>query len=129
MPPKTEMATINLLEIIKYIFPKELTDYFDVIQFEEENNYLRFYLEERNVPPDGYSKDEVLSKGFYDPIEIQDFPLRERAVYLNIKRRRWKEKATNKILHRDWNTVAQGTKLTQEFADFLKEIYRYTTHK
>lgn len=117
----------NLQSLIKYLFPQELTEYFNIVKFEGKDNYIKFYLEERNIPPSGYRATDLLSKGFYSPIEIQDFPLRGRAVYLNIKRRRWKEKGTNKIVHRDWNTVAQGTRLTQEFADFLKDTYRYTS--
>nr|MDQ8213604.1 transposase [Mariniflexile sp. KMM 9835] len=29
------------------------------------------------------------------------------------------------IIKRDWNLVAQGTRMTSEFAAFLKDISRY----
>ncbi|WP_445297855.1 ISAon1 family transposase N-terminal region protein [Flavobacterium oreochromis] len=51
--------------------------------------------------------------------------MREYKVYLHIKRRRWLNLSTNKVVFRDWNLVAKGTRLTQEFASFLKEINRY----
>jgi len=42
---------------------------------------------------------------------------------LHIRRRRWinhsKEK---KIISRDWNLVATGTRITKDFADFLKKL-------
>ena len=55
-------------------------------------------------------------------ITIQDFPLRGKYVYLHIKRRRWTNKTTGEIIKRDWQLVAKGTSMTQEFAAFLKEI-------
>ena len=111
------------------ILPKELSDYFTVLGIKEEDKNIELFLEEKNIPPEGYKKDDLLSKGFYEPVTIQDFPLRDRPVYLNIKRRRWKVKSTQKSISRDWKTVAQGTQLTQEFADFLKELYRLSSSK
>ncbi len=44
-------------------------------------------------------------------------------VTLCIKRRRWEVKDTGKTISRDWNVVQQGTRMTKEFADFLKDLY------
>jgi hypothetical protein len=46
---------------------------------------------------------------------------------LHIKRRRWLNLETNKAVHRNWDLVAQGTRITKDFASFLKEIGRYTS--
>ena len=46
-------------------------------------------------------------------------------IYLHVKRRRWTDKGSGEIIQRDWNLVAQGTRMTTEFAAFLKEISRY----
>jgi hypothetical protein len=43
---------------------------------------------------------------------------------LHIKRRRWTNKTTGEFMQRDWQLVAKGTHMTQEFAAFLKEINR-----
>ncbi len=123
------MSNIDLSTLIKLILPKELSDYFTVLGIKEEDKNIELFLEEKNIPPEGYKKDDLLSKGYYEPVSIQDFPLRDRPVYLNIKRRRWKVKSTQKSISRDWKTVAQGTQLTQEFADFLKELYRLSSSK
>ena len=56
---------------------------------------------------------------------VQDFPIRGKNVYLYITRRRWFDPETNKVITRDWNLVAKGTRITSEFATFLKEIRRY----
>ncbi|MHA7060311.1 ISAon1 family transposase N-terminal region protein [Aquimarina sp. M1] len=37
-------------------------------------------------------------------------------------RRRWLNEATNKVVTRDWQLVAKGTRITSDFATFLKEI-------
>ena len=57
-------------------------------------------------------------------IKVQDFPIRGKAVYLRIKRRRWEDTQTGKIYSRDWNLVANGTPITAEFGAFLKELLR-----
>jgi len=123
------MDDLGITMLLQLILPKELTEYFEVRGYREEGRKIELMLEEKNVVPEGYKKEDLLSKGFYDPVIIQDFPLRDRPLYLNIKRRRWLEKSTNNVIFRDWNTVAQGTKLTKEFADFLKELFRQTTDK
>ncbi|HEU0228674.1 MAG TPA: transposase, partial [Arachidicoccus soli] len=70
------------------------------------------------------------SKGFFPSITIQDFPLRGQRVFLHIKRRRWMKmegEEKRSIITRDWNVVSKGTRMTKEFAAFLKECRRYPT--
>jgi transposase len=62
---------------------------------------------------------------YFEEITVQDFPIRGHQVYLHITRRRWLNEDTGKIVFRDWNLVADGTRVTQEFASFLKEINRF----
>jgi hypothetical protein len=82
-----------------------------------------FLLEEKNEIPKEYSESKVESKGFYDPITVQDFPIRGKKVFLNIRRRRWVLKDEDRYVSRNWKLVAQGSRMTQEFASFLKELY------
>ena len=51
------------------------------------------------------------------------------ASYLHIKRRRWVNERTGDVVYRNWNMVAKGTRMTQEFAAFLKAIARYQASK
>ena len=86
---------------------------------------MHLYFEERNVTPKEEAFRALIAHGFHKQVTIQDFPLRGNTVYLHVKRRRWLDKTTNKVVQRDWNLVAQGTRMTTEFAAFLKEISRY----
>jgi hypothetical protein len=71
--------------------------------------------------PTGNNESDFESKGFYSVKNIQDFPIRGKAVYLAIKRRRWRSKADpNIVIHNDFSIIADGSKLTQELSDFLK---------
>ncbi|WP_449374872.1 ISAon1 family transposase N-terminal region protein [Brumimicrobium aurantiacum] len=77
------------------------------------------------MQPKEFSDLSLVSKGFHKEVVIQDFPLRGKLVYLHVKRRRWTDKASGKVVQRDWNVVAKGTRMTVEFASFLKEINQY----
>lgn len=111
--------------LISLLLPEYLTHYFELTSIDKQEEVLHLYLEELNKVPVAFSKDKLQSKGFFESITVQDFPIREYKVYLHIKRRRWLNLSTNQVVFRDWNLVAKGTRLTQEFASFLKEINRY----
>ena len=101
------------------MLPDFLVDHFEVVSSTNTEEIVQ-----NAKPPKEFDTLELVSKGFLDEITIQDFPLRGKYVYLHIKRRRWTNKTTGEILKRDWNLVAKGTRMTQEFAAFLKEINR-----
>ena len=107
------------------LLPKEIHIYFDVTKIEKTEEKIEIYLEERNEIPEPYDKNQYESNGFHKEISVQDFPLRGKAMYLIIKRRRWRHKGTGQVIERDWQLVAEGTRITKEFAAFLKEFDRY----
>lgn len=113
------------LELLKLILPEFLVEHFDLVSSQKEGEVMHLHFEEYNIVPIKDSKRIIIAHGFHKSITIQDFPLRGNTVYLHIKRRRWLDKNTKEIIQRDWNLVAQGTRLTNEFAAFLKEISRY----
>ena len=115
----------NYIELLKLILPEFLVQHFDLVKTDKKNEVMHLYFEERNVIPQEEHHRVLISHGFYDESTIQDFPLRGNAVYLHVKRRRWLDKNTREVVKRDWNLVAKGTRLTSEFASFLKEINRY----
>ena len=118
-------------ELFKELFPKELTTYFDIVKVETlcnistKEEYWIIDFEEKNQIPEGYKKEEYHSKGFMESKLIQDFPLRGKAVYLRIKKRRWEEKQSGKIIKRDYGFIIEGVKFTKELSDFLKEAGGY----
>ncbi len=114
------------MDFLKHFLPQGLLDIFNVTGLEEYEKFFSIYLEEKNNLPDGFNSAEYESKGFYKAKKIQDFPVRGKAVYLYIKRRRWRRKDNKAIIQRDFTVIARGTKLTQDLADFLKYASQYT---
>jgi hypothetical protein len=108
--------------LIGYILPEGILEYFEVGEIWKVNNELHIQLEEKNIVPIETKGRKIESKGFYAEQEVQDFPIRGQAVYLKVKRRRWRYVDTGEEVTRDWNLTASGSKLTAEFADFLKEL-------
>ena len=107
-------------DYISLLLPEGLLEYFEVKNIKKESRHYIFYLEEKNIAPLQQNQDKLISKGFYDEVTIQDFPLRGKACYLKIKRRRWFSESSAEYVSRDWSMVAKGTRLTGEFAAFLK---------
>lgn len=117
------------IELLSLVLPSGILEFFTITQVVKSDEQLDFYLEEKNIIPQEYINDKVTSKGFYDAIKVQDFPIRGKEVYLHIKRRRWLNESTGNIVIRDWELVAKGTRMTKEFASFLKVISRYQAGK
>lgn len=115
----------NYLNLLKLILPEFLINHFDLVNSSKNNEVMHLYFEERNVAPKEEANRILIAHGFHKAITIQDFPLRGNTVYLHVKRRRWLDKTTKQVVQRDWNLVAQGTRMTNEFADFLKQISQY----
>jgi hypothetical protein len=114
-------------DLIQYILPKGLLEYFEIKKIEELDDNLnggkkiQINLEEKNILPSGYSGIEYETKDFYPTTLIQDFPIRGKALYLAIRRRRWRNKSNkNEVIYNDYSQFAEGSKLTQELSDFLK---------
>ena len=92
-----------------------------------KEEYWEITFEEKNELPEGYSSEDYEPKDFVKSKLIQDFPLRGRAVFLRIKRRRWRHKTTKRVIKRDFSFIADGSKFTQELSDFLKDTSEYAT--
>ena len=115
----------NYLELLKLILPEFLINHFDLVKNTKNGEVMHLYFEERNQRPKEESTRILIAHGFHKEVTIQDFPLRGNTVYLHVKRRRWLDKKTKQVVHRDWNLVAQGTRMTTDFAASLKEISQY----
>ncbi len=117
--------------ILSSFLPFGLLAHFDVVDFKElgdlgtKKDCFVIYLDEKNSLPKGYSRDDFESKGFYDPVTVQDFPIRGKAAYLCIRRRRWRNKIDRTMeIKNDYSFIAEGSKLTVELSDFLKDTGR-----
>jgi hypothetical protein len=115
----------NYIELLKMILPSVLVEHFDLVKSEKIGEQLHLFFEEKADQAKEFSSLSLISKGFYNEVTVQDFPLRGQFVFLHIKRRRWTDKTNNTIVQRDWDLVAKGTRYTEDFSAFLKEINRY----
>ncbi len=113
------------MPLIELILPDFIIENYFLTQVAKSEERYHVYLEEKNYPEDDPRKANLLSKGYFPTITLQDFPIRGHKVFLNIKRRRWLNTKTGKVVHRDWTEVAEGTRMTSEFSAFLKEIGGY----
>jgi hypothetical protein len=111
---------------LHHVFPAELLKYFSIVSSGVKTDeptgeeYLEVVFEEKNELPEGFSRDAYESKGFFSK-RVQDFPLRGRAVFLELRRRRWRHKVTGEQITRDLTFLAEGVAFTAELADFLKQ--------
>ncbi|BFJ97537.1 MULTISPECIES: ISAon1 family transposase N-terminal region protein [Bacteroidales] len=116
--------TIDPVASLSLFLPSGILDYFTLVNHVSQDTCFILYLEEKATIPAEYSDLHLHSKGFLPEIEVQDFPIRGKAVYLRIKRRRWEDPSTGQTYSRDWSLVATGTRITAEFGAFLKELLR-----
>ena len=118
--------------LISLFLPDGILDYFDITDYERTDSNLKTYnkrltifLIEKKVIPEKYKEALYKASGFMEPRVIEDYPIRNMLVSLSIKRRRWDVHQENNIIKisRDWNTIiSQGTRISTEFAAFLKEL-------
>lgn len=111
--------------LLKLILPEVISDYFELIEYKQESEVLHLYMRELNSVPLEYKSNKLISKGFFEEVTVQDFPIRGYQVFLHITRRRWLNVDTGQVVYRNWDLVAQGTRITSDFAAFLKEVGRY----
>lgn len=114
--------------LVSLVLPSGILDFFFITEVSHSEKVLNIYLEKKNVKPEEFKTSKLTSKGFFEEIKVQDFPIRGKDVFLFIRRRRWEDEQGN-IVYRNWEHVAKGTRMTKEFATFLKAISRFQTSK
>ena len=107
-------------ELLSLLLPEGLTELFEVDRLERKDAQIHLYSSQKNEPLTGHPPGRLLSKGFFDEITLSDVPLRGKACFLHLKRRKWVDKENGAVIFHDWSQVAEGTRLTTEFAAFLK---------
>lgn len=88
-------------ELLKILLPPIIFEYFELTKIDKQEEVLHLYLEELNKQPKEFSPDKLQSKGFFDEITVQDFPIRGHQVFLHIKRRRWMSGTSGKVVYQD----------------------------
>ncbi|WP_235889660.1 ISAon1 family transposase N-terminal region protein [Flavobacterium restrictum] len=79
----------SFTDLLKLLLPEIIVDYFELTSYEKGEEILHLYLKEINSIPKEQRGSKLSSKGFFDQITVQDFPIRGHQVYLDIIHRRW----------------------------------------
>lgn len=118
------METNQLEVLARIVLPSEILDYFEIASVEQASTEIHIHLDELMKP--SLSGDvRFESKGFMEPMEVTDFPIRDHKVILIIRRRRWTDIRTGKSFSVpiDLDVACKGTRYSREFGAFLKETY------
>jgi hypothetical protein len=110
-------------KLLRAILPDVLIDNFDIVNYEKTDVSFDIWLDEKKVQlrEDKYN-NQVVSDGFGSYHTIQDFPIRGRATYLHVRKRKWLDKDTGDIFSYEWDLSEHDhTRLNAEFMSFLKE--------
>lgn len=122
------------IDFLRYFLPDGLLDYFEPVLAEEKTHInpqtktqvpaLHLHFDEKDNR-DEETKD-YKSKGFTEETVLNDFPVRDRKLILHIRRRRWiTPEGKNVVLDVYPRLIAQGTRFSEEFAQFLKKKFGY----
>ncbi|WP_449448583.1 ISAon1 family transposase N-terminal region protein [Spirosoma arboris] len=77
------------MPLIKLLLLNFILDHFELILVDQHAQTLHLHLEELNNQPKEQQKDNLLSKGLFSCITVQNFPMRSHQVLLHIKQCRW----------------------------------------
>ena len=121
----------QLSMLASLVLPPSILDFFDVTGMDVEvvdpkpgdfyTQVVHIYLDEKDNRTDKFK--ELRPNGFTEPTAIEDFPIRDRKMVLHVRRRRWLDKENHNVIINPYPLVHEGTRCSEEFAAFLKEMY------
>ena len=112
-----------LMDLVKLIAPAEVVNNFDFSEIQETSkNILLVFTEKKDQIPPVLKGKEVVLDGYLNKVELQTFPLKDKSVFIVIRRRRWKDKGSKEPgISNNYKLHEEGIKTTKEFGAFLKE--------
>ena len=125
------MTHDHSLALLELMLPEGILNDFIIVGYHQGdsgkhvyNKTLTIDLEEKKIIPEAYKNHTYKACGFTEPRIIEDYPIRNMLVSLRVRRRRWEVVIDGKKLKvsRDLNIIAPGTRMSAEYAAFLKEI-------
>ena len=110
-------------ELLNLIAPNVIIENFTLVQIAENETTITLYFEEKEDKiPEELTGKEIVLDGYLNTLELQTFPLKDKTVYIAVRRRRWKEKGNEeKSYNNRYDLHFEGMKTTKEFGVFLKE--------
>ena len=81
---------MNPERLLRAILPDVLIDNFDIVNFDKSADRFDIYLDEKKVQlKEDKTNPDIISYGFGEYRTIQDYPIRGRATYLHVRKRKW----------------------------------------
>jgi len=113
-----------LLALAGTLVPAHILESFEVIDIEEGSESITIDLREKETLTPKGSKKLLVLNGYMNMLELQSFPVKAKACYLRLYRRRWKEKGSecSQVYANQYDYAAKGTKATKELGAFLKDF-------
>ena len=111
------------LHLLSILVPSEILSSFEITQvIENDTELLITLVEKESLVPEALKGKQVSLDGYMNPTTLQHYPQMGKQYYINLKRRRWKEKGIDIVesYHNEYSFTATGTMATQSFGDFLK---------
>ncbi|WAC38959.1 hypothetical protein [Pedobacter sp. SL55] len=109
-------------ELLKLLLPTELIEHFDLIRIEPMEDGYHLFLDQHNIPPAEFASHKLESKGFLDQAIIRDFPLRGKACFLHLRRRKWHDHDTGRIRLQFMEYGGRGHAFNRRVRCFFKRI-------
>lgn len=117
------MENNALLSLVSLMLPSNILSRFTLVKVESTDDTISIHLDEK-IPSDYQNNPNIESKGFLSPVTVRDFPIRDKAVNLIVRRRRWLDLHTAKCFTLPYDDIkSENTRYSKEFAAFLKEVY------
>lgn len=107
------------------LIPQKWRSKFEMKELKEKGKEMNMILvEKKECVPDSLKEMDYVLNGYMEPIEIIDYPLRGKLMYITFLRRRWKQRGGNESYFNTYTFHRSGMKTTDEFGDFLKGLDR-----
>lgn len=84
---------------------------------------VHIHLDEKAIKPEGYEIVDLISKGFHQASIVQDFPLRDKAMYLHVRRRRWYCEPTKKTSGEGLEYCCKRNSFNERICNFFKRCF------
>lgn len=114
-------------QVLSLIIPEDILTCFELSDVRESVDAIELELHERkDLIPDALKGLDVVLDGFCNPLELQSFPLKGKATFIKLYRRRWKQRGTSQHESNRYDFADSGTKATRMFGAFLKGAFGLT---
>lgn len=94
-------------DLLHFFLPEVILTYFDINTASEQSSKPVTFLKDKPLTSEELSNRRLHSKGFYPAVELQNYPVRRKARYYQVKLRRCIHMDTAEPYTRDWNLVAK----------------------